>query len=154
MYKKVLVTLDGSKISECVLPHAHTLREGFPNCEMVLLRVVLGAPGKPPESISPEQWIISPEQWKATEDLFKTDAEDYLKKVSDRIPGRVPVQSKVLVGKIEDVILAYVDTENVDLILMATHGRSGVKRWAMGSVAEKILRSSKVPVMLIRAAYH
>lgn len=151
MYKKILVTLDGSELSECVLPHVEALRKGFPECELIFLRVVRDMESNL-EGIRHTSEIIKPEQWQAREDSLKYGAEDYLKRVLERIDpdGKAPVRSAVLVGRVEDSILDYADTENVDLILMATHGRSGVRRWVMGSVAEKVVRSSSVPVILVR----
>ena len=58
---------------------------------------------------------------------------------------------EVVIGHPAEEILRYADEKDVDLILIATHGRSGVKRWTMGSVADKVLRSSRVPVWLVRA---
>ena len=60
-------------------------------------------------------------------------------------------EGEVVVGHPAEEILRYADEKEVDLILMATHGRSGIKRWALGSVADKVLRSSTIPVWLVRA---
>jgi nucleotide-binding universal stress UspA family protein len=63
----------------------------------------------------------------------------------------VKVKGEVVVGHPAEEILRCADEEKADLILMATHGRSGIRRWAMGSVADKVLRSSTIPVCLVRA---
>jgi nucleotide-binding universal stress UspA family protein len=64
-----------------------------------------------------------------------------------------PIQAKsvILSGHPAEKIVEYADTENIGLIVMSTHGRSGVKRWALGSVADKVMRAATKPVMLIRA---
>lgn len=148
MYRKILVTLDGSELSECVLPHVEAFREGFPGCEMVLLRVV------EPVYDTSTTYVeaISPEQWKARENSLQSAAEKYLKQVADRL-GRdgAPVRSVTVIGRVEERIAEYVDREGIDVILMATHGRSGVSRWVMGSVADRVLRTSHVPVLMVRA---
>ena len=56
-----------------------------------------------------------------------------------------------MVGSVADSLVDYSTDNEIDLIIIATHGRSGVTRWVMGSVADKILRSSRIPVLMIRA---
>ena len=147
MYRKILVTLDGSELSECVLPHVEAFRKGFPDCEVVFLKVVEGGF----DAVSAHADAISPEQWRAREESLKSDSGEYLKNVVERLDPGGPVRWEVVAGRIEDRIVTCADNENVDLILMATHGRTGVKRWVMGSIAEKVLRSSKMPVLMVRA---
>jgi nucleotide-binding universal stress UspA family protein len=54
-------------------------------------------------------------------------------------------------GRVAETIIDYANRHSVDLIIMATHGRSGLSRWAYGSVADKVLRGADVPVLLVRA---
>jgi nucleotide-binding universal stress UspA family protein len=63
----------------------------------------------------------------------------------------VPVKRRTIMGNPAEVILDVSHSEDVDLIAMATHGRSGVSRWVLGSVAERVLRHASVPVLLVRA---
>jgi nucleotide-binding universal stress UspA family protein len=74
----------------------------------------------------------------------------YLIKLSDKLGGE-GVNAKVAVahGKAADEILDYSSENNVDLIIMSTHGRSGIARWAMGSVADKVARHARAPVLII-----
>jgi nucleotide-binding universal stress UspA family protein len=65
--------------------------------------------------------------------------------------GTIKVESTVLVGNPADQILEYAEKQDIGLIVMSTHGRSGIKRWAMGSVADKVIRAAKQPIALIRA---
>jgi nucleotide-binding universal stress UspA family protein len=147
MYGKMLVALDGSELSECVLPHLEAFRRGFPECRVTLLRVV----ERVYDTVAADTEMISPEQWKAREQAMATAAGDYLKQAAARLEQReTPVRTEVVVGRTEEQIIEYADRENIDIILMGTHGRSGVKRWAMGSVADRVLRSVNVPVLMVR----
>lgn len=148
MYKKILVTLDGSELSEIVLPHVEAFRKGFPECEVILLRVVEPVH----DTVSTHAEAISPAQWKSRENAMQSAAEDYLKDVTARLGQQdVPIRSEVIVGRVEDRIVEYAEEANIDMILIATHGRSGVSRWVRGSVADKVLRSARVPVLMVRA---
>jgi len=148
MYKKVLVTLDGSELSECVLPHVEAFRKGFPGCRVTLLRVV-----EPVEStVAAHADVISPEQWKAREEALIAEAGDYLKQVTARLDqGGGPVDAKVIAGRVDERIVDYAEQEGVDLIIMATHGRSGVSRWVRGSVADRVLHYAHFPILMVRA---
>ena len=66
-------------------------------------------------------------------------------------PGGVEYRADVLVGKVADCLVDYVDAQKIDLVLIATHGRSGISRWVRGSIADRVLRSSKAPVLMVRA---
>lgn len=148
MYKKMLVTLDGSELSECVFPHAEAFRDGFPGCEIILLRVVESTH----DTVVADTATIRPDQWIEREREMIAEAEDYLGRVAGRLEREgTSVRAEVVVGRVEERITDYAEREKVDLILMATHGRSGVSRWVLGSIAEKVLRSSHVPVLMVRA---
>ncbi|HDR16025.1 MAG TPA: universal stress protein [Desulfobacteraceae bacterium] len=148
MYRKILATLDGSKLSECVLPHIEAFRKGFPECEVVLLRVV-----EPVYDTAPAHaQAISPEQWKSRENAMRSAAEDYLKDVMAQLGHQgSPIRSEVIIGRVEDQIVEYAEEKNIDLIIIATHGRSGITRWVRGSVADRVLRSAQIPVLMVRA---
>ncbi len=60
-------------------------------------------------------------------------------------------KAEVLVGQVADRLVDYIDANKIDLVLIATHGRSGISRWVRGSVADKVLRSSHAPVLMVRA---
>ena len=92
------------------------------------------------------------ENTKRIEEERKSSAAEYLKQVLSRIKqNRVKLETEVLVGRVADSLVDYTESKNIDLILIATHGRSGVSRWVRGSVADRILRASRVPVLIIRA---
>ena len=147
MYKKIMVPLDGSVLAECVLPHVMTITKGCGCEELILLRVV------EPERIYPvSDSAIDPNLAATRETERKKAAEEYLHLIADRHaqPG-LTYTAKAVIGRVAESLVDYCAKNSVDLIIIATHGRSGITRWVRGSVADKILRSSKIPVMMVRA---
>ena len=147
MYEKIMVPLDGSELAECVLPHVEGLIKGCHVSNVVFVRVV-----EPPERFYHGDVPISPEIYKETESARKSKAKDYLDQIKNRLKYEgAELQSEVLIGRVADSLADYTEKNDIDLILIATHGRSGVSRWVRGSIADKILRSSSVPVLMVRA---
>ena len=72
--------------------------------------------------------------------------------VAEHVPGKISVEPVVQLGEADKVIVDFVRREKVDMIVMATHGRSGFAHFLLGSVAEKVIRSSPVPVLTVPAA--
>jgi nucleotide-binding universal stress UspA family protein len=148
MYQRILVPLDGSKSAECVLSHVESIAE-VPGVEnVVFLRVVepFHTPGGCYDS------SLSIENIKRMDSEQRVDAENYLKKLGKQIRYEgVNVQPEVITGRAADCIAEYATKNAVSLIIMATHGRSGVSRWVWGSVADRILRSACVPILMVRA---
>lgn len=150
MYRKILVPLDGSKLSECVLPHVETLAKGCEVKEIVLFRVceppVILADYPPSISATFEQNVERITSFSQKQcSMYLDDTE---KKLKDE---GFAVTSEAALGNAADLIVDYAAKNGVDLIVMASHGRSGVSKWAFGSVAEKVLRSTCIPVLLVRA---
>lgn len=147
MYKTVMVPLDGSTLAECVLPHVDAIVNGCPVKELILLRVV-----EPERIYSVADSPIDPNLAASRESEGKVLAEEYLKEITERLdmPG-LTITYKAIVGRVAESLIDASIEKEVDLIIIATHGHSGVTRWVRGSVADKILRSSKIPVMMIRA---
>ena len=143
MYHRMLVPLDGSQLSEVVFPYARELA-GRLGLDVILLHVH-----------SPEEGGTIPLHRAYIEhkaELIRRDSKEVQDKVGGRAGGRaIKVWGELAVGYPAEEILRFAAEKDVDLILMATHGRSGIKRWVMGSVADKVLRASKVPVWLVRA---
>ncbi len=143
MYKKVLVPLDGSELAETVFTYAKELA-GRMGLELIFLHVC-----------APDERELLPMRRAYVEhaaDVAKCEAEELQEKDGVKPACEVvPAQAEVAVGYPADEILRYAEAHKADLILMATHGRSGIRRWAMGSVADKVLRTSKIPVWLVRA---
>jgi len=140
MYQRILVPLDGSELAETALDYARDIA-GELGLTMTILHV-----------------------YNPAEREFVTMREGYINGIVDLVcrqlgeqygrdrgfPGQV--QGELVIGHAAEEILRYADRNNIDLIMMATHGRSGIKRWAIGSVADKVVRATKKPVMLVRAA--
>ena len=147
MYKKILVPLDGSELAECVLPHVEGFIKGCHVSNVVFVRVV-----GPPSASYYGEVPISPEIYEETVSARKSEAKDYLDQIKTRLKYEgADLHTEVLVGRVADSLADYVEKNDIDLILIATHGRSGVTRWVRGSVADKILRSANVPVLMVRA---
>lgn len=145
MYRKILVPLDGSELAECALPHVESIAMGCQSVEVVLLRVIepMRLPG---------DYVISDKDRERIESNYKSDARDYLGRMVDELGGRgLSVGSDIVSGKVADSIVDYANRHGVDIIIMATHGRSGVSRWTLGSVADKVIHYAGVPVLMVRA---
>jgi nucleotide-binding universal stress UspA family protein len=147
MYKKILVPLDGSNLAECVLPHVESIAKGCGVQEVVFLRVV--EPFHPPGGYSA---YFSQETINRIDADNKADAESYFNQLMKRTRySGISVKPEVITGIPAESIADYATKNSIDLIAIATHGRSGVSRWAWGSVADRVLRSVGVPVLMVRA---
>ena len=148
MYKKVLVALDGFGLAECILDHVRTIVTGCQVSEVVLLTVVeVYEKGLPSTT-----WggVISAEQGAELAVKSIAKAKNYLTQVADRLKEEgMSVQPVVIQGKVAEGILDYAVKNQVDLIMMSTHGRSGPSRWALGSVADRVIRHSLIPVLIV-----
>lgn len=146
MYKRILVPLDGSQLSECSLEHAKAIAAGCQVPEVVLLRVV-----KPPSSNEAAALAAAGDDILLKVELRnQAEAKDYLTKVGDNLKKvGIMVQLVFLNGSPADVILDYAKNNKVDLIIMTTHGQSGPYRWLIGSVADKVIHNTTVPVLMM-----
>ena len=148
MYSKVLVPLDGFELAECILDHLRTIVTGCQVSEVVLLTVVevyeTGLPGT--------TWggVVSAEQGAELEVESTAKAKNYLTRVANRLKEEgMSAQPVVIRGKVAEGILDYAAKNQAELIMMSTHGRSGPSRWALGSVADRIIRHSLIPVLIV-----
>jgi nucleotide-binding universal stress UspA family protein len=144
MYKRILVPLDGSELAERALPYVEELASHL-GSEVILVNVR----GPAENTDNPEHRVYLDNKVARTEQNIKS---------SPAIPSgeKVKVESAIigssgLLNHPAEEILNYAEKENISLIVMATHGRSGIKRWVLGSTADKVARASKCPVLLIRA---
>lgn len=141
MYKKILVPLDGSPLAEAVLPHAEALAKSE-HAEIVILRI----PNVPTSEFLARDPMIAELIYK---DL-KKESEDYVhNKVAELKRDNIQVTGITKDGPVPETILDVADETHADMIAMSTHGRTGVSRWLMGSVADKIIHHAHIPVMLI-----
>jgi nucleotide-binding universal stress UspA family protein len=147
MFKKILVCLDGSKLGEQILPYATEEALHFKS-KVVLIRVVMRLITVP-EPAQPG-YIPVPE---LAEQIKKEEkeAKQYLESVAQKMREKgIEVESIVLSGIPGDVIVRYADKNSIDLIAMATHGRSGIERIVFGSAADTILRKTSLPILVIK----
>jgi nucleotide-binding universal stress UspA family protein len=138
MYTRILVPLDGSDAAEGALAHAAQMADIF-DAELILLRATF-IPDLPDLDLSEAQNILIKE------------SEAYLCDAAGRLKGRGRgVRTVVRWSEAAEAIIDDAVAQEVSVVVMATHGYRGPERWPMGSVAEKVLRSMRVPVLLIRA---
>ena len=142
MYKRVLLPLDGSAIAEQALPHAVAQAEHF-RAELILLRVL---------EPFPHVRGLSHADLARIREQTQEWASEYLDGIAE-IPRQrgVAIQKASIEGPANTAILQYAEANQVDLIVLCTRGRSGVSRWLMGSVADRVVRGANVPVLLVRA---
>ncbi|MFZ3209059.1 MAG: universal stress protein [Geobacteraceae bacterium] len=167
-YSNILVPLDGSQLSEAALPYAFSLASlaggRITLITAVDIRHVIEPAGhessiieeavdawRIPSGVTPyheRNTIFIDEEWERE----RLDVKKYLKTVSERfgVEG-VEVQLAVEFGSPVETILSYARAHPADLIVMTTHGRTGLKRMVYGSVAEVLLRDSHLPILLVRA---
>ncbi|MFH1382851.1 MAG: universal stress protein [Chloroflexota bacterium] len=148
MYKKIMVPLDGSKLAECVFPHLETIVKGSDSPEVLLVQAV--EPIAIPYARETSH-LKSLEQLEEFETHNKVEAEKYLKATVARLGKKgIKARAVVIYGKAADALGEFAVKNAVDLVLIATHGRSGVSHWVWGSVADRLLRSICAPVFMIR----
>ena len=144
MYKKILVTLDGSKFAERSLEHVRVIAIECKVPEVILLRVV--------EPIMDDYRTegVSEEFLRDAHEVILADAKNYLAKIAASLKREgIAVEAAIVEGVPSDKIVDYADNNQVDLIIMNTHGRSGVSRWTIGSVADKVMRNSTASVLMV-----
>jgi nucleotide-binding universal stress UspA family protein len=180
MYTKILVPLDGSKLAECVMPHLEAIASGCGTQEVFLISVTekirvrenVNIPGEGGESyrvlnatsMASGQLLIpvpdtligespsSEPTWLREVGKMYNQADKYLDKLERNLSKKgFNVKTSVLIGNPAEAIVSFAKDNEVDLIIMASHGRSGVSRWASGSVTDRVFRSSCVPVLMVRA---
>jgi nucleotide-binding universal stress UspA family protein len=143
---KLLVALDGSKESEAVIPYIEELASKL-QAEVILLQVIapdyhIYAAGGPEYGVYAEQQIES----------MKKFARDYLEEIITGLKQReVTAKAEIVLGTAAETIINFADQTNASLVAMTTHGRSGVSRWAIGSVAERVMRAGNTPLLLVRS---
>ena len=147
MYLHILVPLDGSELAECVLPHVDAMAKLLKGKEKIsLVRVV--APLRLYESA---ESALPPEERKRLESDSVHLAKSYLDQVATKLNlDEATVETEVLFGRITEQMIDFVEKNGVDLIIIATHGRSGISRWFSGNIADRLIRSSHVPVLVVR----
>lgn len=144
LIQKILVPLDSSEVGETAIPYAEALAQVL-DAELVLFQVlhpIVIAVGHQ------TTYVPTPED----EEGMKAAAIDYLDGIASRFKEKgLAVSNHVAFGSPADQIIDFAGANNIDLIAMSSHGRSGVTRWVFGSVSDKVLHAGDTPVLLIRA---
>ena len=147
MYKKILVPMDGSKLAECVLDHVRAIATGCDVPEVVLFNVTTAMPPDWYANVAPVEDMAAIGK---AEEGYQTWMKGYLGKMESSLKqDGITAESVLVKGNAAENILDYTEKNGVDLIIMSTHGRSGPARWFMGSVADRVVRHSTVPVLII-----
>jgi nucleotide-binding universal stress UspA family protein len=150
MFDKILVPLDGSQLAECVFPYLEKIAKGCGVKEVILIGVC------EPPIISADYPASMPVDWETHVkevtnysqincSLHLKDSEKHLNSL-----GINNIKIEARLGDAASEIVDYANQNDVDLIIMASHGRSGPSRWAYGSVADKVFRSTCVPILIVR----
>jgi len=141
MYPKVLVPLDGSPLAECALPEVKHLAKGGFVGEVLLVSVVETYSVAFAESIDAS----------AMHAAHRDGARVYLDRIEKQFVSEgIRVKSDLLEGSPAQAIVSYANANNVNLIVIATHGHTGMERLMFGSVALRVLHDAHTPVLLIR----
>ncbi len=150
MGEKILVPLDGSKVGEAALPEveklvAKLLPEG--KVEVTFIQVM---PSLSHYVVAGEASARIPYTEQEMEQM-KKKASQYLRKAGESLKKRgASVKVRVEVGHAADEIIKAADEVHADIIAMSSHGRSGLSRWAFGSVTDKVLRGGEKPVLVVK----
>jgi nucleotide-binding universal stress UspA family protein len=165
--QKILVPLDGSELAEAVLPYVQEVCRRPEPVEVILLQVVRLPQGRTAATFLPVGSDFPAEKQPATDlavdaarhPIYREqeiasargEVEAYLKPLARRL-REDGFESRVAVafGRPAAEIIRFAEEESVDLIAICTHGRSGISRWMVGSVADKVLRGTNLPIILVR----
>jgi nucleotide-binding universal stress UspA family protein len=140
MLKKILVPLDGSKFSECILRLVKDIATGCSVPQVVLLEVA--EPYRP-------GYDVDEDFRRDAENRAMSTAMEYLSDVAaDLKESGLAVETDVVWGQPAEEILNYAKNNQVDMVIMSTHGRSGVSHWLIGSVTERVVRHCVAPVLV------
>jgi nucleotide-binding universal stress UspA family protein len=151
MYKKVLVPLDGSDLAECALNHVKKLFQDGPLGKVILLNaVVIELPWR--EINAGEDRSSVAFDYTGFRKTFIDKSQKYLAKVQSRLgaEGIKSTTETIESNSPSTTIADYAEKNGIDLIVIATHGYTGMKKMMLGSTALKVLHESNVPVLLIR----
>jgi len=140
MYKKMLVLLDGSKLAEVVFQYAQEL-SGRLNIDLELLHVC-----KPEEE---EQLPMRQAYMERMAEMLRSKADEIRSQNGEPAGHPIKALAAVVVGYPPEEILKYVEAHEIDLVMLSTHGNSGIRRWDLGGVATKVIHASNVPIWLV-----
>jgi nucleotide-binding universal stress UspA family protein len=140
----ILVPLDGSLLAERILPVVTPVAEAL-DAKLTLFQVPIAhvSGWMTGEWYLPVQGVL---------ETAEEDAAEYLNAVADDLQARgLSTSTATAIGSVANCIVDYAEANRVDLVAMCTHGRTGLARWALGSVADRVLRAGSTPILLVRA---
>jgi len=141
MFNRLLVPLDRSALAECVLPHVSAIAKAFDASILLLTVLEAGESDEKQPSIDPLDWQIR-----------KAEAEAYLQKIARQMQDAgLRVEAHVLEGKAEERIIEFAENQDINLIVLSSHGRSGLSGWNVSSVVQKIILRAYTSMMIVRA---
>jgi nucleotide-binding universal stress UspA family protein len=142
MYTRILVPLDGSYLAEQVLPYVRVLACAFRS------QIELLSTFSPPYVYREPNPSVYPEQ---IEEGYRSQSMDYLRSIDTSLADlMVPVSRVVHIGDPASLVVSEAEREPGTLIAMSTHGRSGISRWVLGSVTDKVIHTTATPVLVVR----
>lgn len=141
MFETILVPLDGSQLSECVLPHVVAVASSF-DAEITLLRVLeKNQSGTSTQLFDLLNWQIN-----------KTKASLYLEKMKARFQGsKIRAQTAVVEGLVADGIMEYTYNQGMKLIILSSHGKNGLTQRGISSITQKIILGAQTSLLIVRA---
>jgi len=160
MFNRILIPLDGSLLAERAIPHAMQFARIF-GSNIILLRVLNPISyHENPDAVDPLNWQIK-----------KAEADMYMQGITDRLCAELEtdtpikkhpkvenfeeckprVQYFILEGKTAENIINFAHSENIDLLVISTHGASGLSRWNISSVTQKVINLIYLPILVVRA---
>jgi nucleotide-binding universal stress UspA family protein len=140
---RILAPLDGSDIGQAALPYIETLATEA-RALVSLLQIV-----SPPGTV--EASLLGGPDWRKFVKAMQNAGEDYLKGVAEKFNKKgIKAEYEVVSGDPADKIVEYAEDNKISLIAMSTHGRTGLARWVLGSVADKVLHGATMPILLVR----
>jgi nucleotide-binding universal stress UspA family protein len=154
MFKRILVPLDGSRFASRALRYAAEVAQGF-GAEVVLIQVIKPATSVidagAPVGVSVAGSEIAVQAALEADKRNAARARRYLSGKVRAIRSRhIQSSYRVLIGDIAHSIIEFSEKQSIDLVVMTTHGKSGLRRAVMGSVADVVIRESGKPVLVIR----
>ncbi len=148
MIKRILVPLDGSELAERALPYAEELARQF-GASLILLRSVNSLDLSSAQAFS---GYLPAEVYDAAYEDARRVAREYLEATAARLAADgLKVEWVLRTGDPAGEVVEHERDGKADLVVMSTHGRSGLSRWVFGSVADRVLRGGTIPVLLVRA---
>lgn len=145
MFNRIMIPLDGSELAEAALPIAKRIALAL-DSEVHLVSV-------PEDELTVSQRIVG-YTWIGAEKRLEDIREErraYLAEVKERFSAEnIPTHTKLLKGDVATALIEYASAIEADLVVMCTHGRTGLTRWALGSIAERVTRKLDRPLLLVR----